>query len=67
VHGRDPRVVVVHGGLECGAIVAKKPELDAISFGPLIEDPHTPTEHVYAHSVSETWDVLLALLVSVAS
>jgi dipeptidase D len=67
VYGHDPRVVVVHGGLECGAIVAKKPELDAISFGPLIEDPHTPTEHVYAHSVSETWDVLLALLVSVAS
>jgi dipeptidase D len=66
VHGRDPEVVVVHGGLECGAIVAKKPELDAISFGPRIEDPHTPTEHVYARSVSDTWDVLLALLASVA-
>lgn len=66
VYGRQPRIEVIHAGLECGAIVAKKPELDAVSFGPLIKGAHTPKEHVYASSVLSTWRLLLALLDSLA-
>jgi dipeptidase D len=62
VHGHEPRIDVVHAGLECGAIVAKKPDLDAVSFGPLIKGAHTPGERVYASTVLDTWRLLLALL-----
>jgi dipeptidase D len=62
LHGESPLIEVVHGGLECGVLVANKPDLDAISFGPLIREAHTPQEHVYAGTVSGTWRLLLALL-----
>jgi len=62
VYGREPRLDVLHGGLECGVIIAKKPDLDAVSFGPLIREAHTPAEHVYASTVATTWELLVALL-----
>jgi len=62
IHGRDPAIEVVHGGLECGVLVDGDPELDAISFGPLIREPHTPQEHVYASTVADTWRLLLELV-----
>ena len=62
IHGEAPAMEVVHGGLECGVLVAKRPDLDAISFGPLIREAHTPQEHVYAGTVNDTWRLLLALL-----
>jgi dipeptidase D len=65
-YGKDPRLDVLHGGLECGAIVAKKPSLDAVSFGPLIRDAHTPMEHVYASTVTTTWALLLTLIAELA-
>ncbi len=62
VYGGKPRLNVIHGGLECGAIIAKRPSLDAISFGPLIREAHTPTEHVYASTVTTTWELLISVL-----
>jgi dipeptidase D len=67
IHGGAPAIEVVHGGLECGVLVAKKPDLDAISFGPLIREAHTPQEHVYAGTVTNTWRLLLALLVGTSA
>jgi dipeptidase D len=67
VYERQPRIKVIHAGLECGAIVAKKPELEAVSFGPLIKGAHTPGEHVHASTVLGTWRLLLALLDSLAT
>lgn len=67
VHGREPRIDIVHGGLECGVIVANKPNLDAVSFGPLIKGAHTPTEHVYASTVLDTWRVLVTLLANLTT
>jgi dipeptidase D len=62
VYGKPPRLDVIHGGLECGVIAAKRPGLDAISFGPLIKNAHTPDEHVYAATVASTWALLVRLL-----
>jgi dipeptidase D len=62
IHGTQPKIEVVHGGLECGALIAKVPGLDAISFGPRIREAHTPREHVYASTVAGTWRVLVTLL-----
>jgi dipeptidase D len=67
VYSREARLDVVHGGLECGLMVSIKPELDAISFGPLIREPHTPNEHVYASTVATTWQLLVALLRDLAT
>jgi dipeptidase D len=62
IYEKEPSVEVVHGGLECGVLVARLPGLDAVSFGPRIREAHTPQEHVYASTVDTTWKVLLALL-----
>ncbi|HEX3911345.1 MAG TPA: beta-Ala-His dipeptidase [Solirubrobacteraceae bacterium] len=62
VYGERPAIVLVHGGLECGAIVSKRPSLDAISFGPTIEGAHTPEERVSVSSVGRSYELLLALL-----
>ena len=67
VHGTQPKIEVVHGGLECGALIAKVPGLDAVSFGPRIREAHTPREHVYASTVTGTWRVLVTLLEELAA
>lgn len=59
---REPRVEVVHAGLECGVIAARVPGMEAISFGPRIEGAHTPEERVHIGSVEESWRLLCALL-----
>lgn len=66
VRGHDPRIEVVHGGLECGVITAKKPGLEAVSFGPSIKGAHTPNERVYASTVLDTCRLLTALLAHLA-
>lgn len=53
---------VIHAGLECGIIGAKYPEIDMISFGPTIHNPHAPGESVEIESVAKTWQLLKALL-----
>jgi dipeptidase D len=62
VQGRSPLIQVLHGGLECGLIVSKVPQMDAISFGPLIRFAHTPQEYVTISSVGAMWKILLILL-----
>ena len=65
-YGREPRMDILHAGLECGAFVSKKPDLDVVSFGPRIEQAHTPKEHVYASTVTSTWELLVNLLGNLA-
>ena len=62
VMGREPIVEVVHAGLECGLLSEKFPDIDAVSFGPLIKGAHTPEEWASIESTREMWDLLTALL-----
>jgi dipeptidase D len=62
LYGIEPRVKVVHAGLECAVIGEKVAGLDMISFGPTIEQPHSPSERVHIDSVGRFWDYLTALL-----
>jgi dipeptidase D len=62
LHGTEPDIQVMHGGLECGVIVSRIPGMDAISFGPTILGAHTPDERVSISSVQRTWDLLAAIL-----
>jgi dipeptidase D len=60
--GVEPAVKVVHAGLECGIIGAKKPGLDMISFGPTIRSPHSPAEKCHIDSVRKFYEFLVATL-----
>ena len=61
-YGEEPLVQTIHAGLECGLIIEKMPETDAISFGPNILDIHTTAERMEIASVERTWELLLRLL-----
>ncbi len=60
--GSEPKVKVIHAGLECGIIGSKIPGLDMISFGPTIRHPHSPDEKVHIGSVNKFWVFLKTLL-----
>ncbi|MGE4533807.1 aminoacyl-histidine dipeptidase [Halomonas sp.] len=64
--GSDPAVKVIHAGLECGILGGKYPELEMISFGPLIRGAHSPDERVEVASVEEFWTLLRALVEDLA-
>ena len=61
---RDPVVQTIHAGLECGLIGARKPGMDMISFGPTIENPHSPNEKLFVPSVVRVWDFIVHLFAS---
>ena len=58
----EPRVKVIHAGLECGIIGAIYPGLDMISFGPTLRSPHSPDERAYIPSVAKFYGFLVATL-----
>jgi dipeptidase D len=61
---REPVIEIIHAGLECAIIGATYPGMDMISFGPTIQDPHSPSERLYIPSIRKVWDFLVALLAS---
>lgn len=64
--GGESSVQVIHAGLECGIIGAKYPGLDIVSFGPTIHGAHAPGERVEIASVERCWQLLRAILGSLA-
>lgn len=61
-YGKDAEIKAMHAGLECGIIIEKYPELDAISFGPTITGAHSPDEAVQISAVEKFWNLLVATL-----
>ena len=66
VFGKEPEVMAIHAGLECGIIGEKYPGTDMISFGPDIENPHSPDERINIPSVDKFWELLKELLGTLA-
>ncbi|MBN2018844.1 MAG: aminoacyl-histidine dipeptidase, partial [Sedimentisphaerales bacterium] len=62
LHKKEPKVIVVHAGLECAVIGEKMPNIEMISVGPTIQNPHSPRERVNIASVDSAWEFLTALL-----
>lgn len=60
--GKKPIVEAIHAGVECGLFAGKIPELDCVSFGPQMDDIHTPSERLYVDSVQRTWEYMLEIL-----
>lgn len=59
---KEPKIQLLHAGLECGIIADKLPGIDCISFGPNMIDIHTPNEHMSISSVARVWEFLKAIL-----
>lgn len=62
LYGKDPVVEMTHGGLECGIFSERLPGLDCVSFGPDLQEVHTPRERMSIASVERTWKYLLEIL-----
>ena len=60
--GTEPTVETTHGGLECGILFDKKPDLDIVSFGPNLLDVHSVKERVDIASTERSWEYLKAIL-----
>lgn len=59
---KEPQVLAIHAGLECGLLGEKLPGLDCVSIGPQMHDIHTSREKLEIASTKRTWDFLLAVL-----
>ena len=44
--GKEPLVLAIHAGLECGLFSEKYPNLDMVSFGPTLRGVHSPDERL---------------------
>jgi len=61
-YDREPQVVAIHAGLECGLLSDKLPGLDCVSIGPNMKDIHTSREKLEIASTRRTWEFILEIL-----
>ncbi|MDO5018729.1 MAG: beta-Ala-His dipeptidase [Lagierella massiliensis] len=62
LEGKDFETIVIHAGLECGALYEKYPNMDIISIGPNITGAHSVKEQVEIKSVERVFEYLKELL-----
>ena len=62
MYEKEPQVVAIHAGLECGLLSEKLPGLDCVSIGPDMQDIHTSRERLNIASTERTWKFLLEVL-----
>ena len=62
MYGKEPLVMAIHAGLECGILSGAYPDWDMVSMGPTLLSPHSPDERANIPSVQKVWDFLKAVL-----
>ena len=62
MYGKEPKIVTIHAGLECGLFTEKIPGIDCVSIGPDNFDIHTTEEHLSLPSFVRVWEYLLNVL-----
>lgn len=62
MYGKEPEIITIHAGLECGIFSDKIPELDCVSIGPDNFDIHTPDERLSISSTARVWEYLKEVL-----
>lgn len=62
LYGRTMEATPIHTGLECGGLLASKPDLDAISLGPDCWDLHAPQERLSVASTLRIYNLLKELV-----
>ena len=62
IFNKEPQILAIHAGLECGILKHIYPKLDIISFGPTIKFPHSPDEKIEIKTVENFWKLLKGIL-----
>ena len=62
LYGKEPAVMAIHAGLECGILSGAYPHWDVVSCGPTLMSPHSPDERANIPSVAKCWEFLKAVL-----
>ena len=62
IFNKEPKVLGIHAGLECGLFSEKYPQMDMVSFGPTLRGVHSPDERLLIPTVQMVWDHLLEIL-----
>ena len=62
IYKKEPEVMSIHAGLECAFFAQKMPEIDMISIGPNIYNPHTVDEYTEISSVEKNYEFLIKIL-----
>ncbi|MCR5556699.1 MAG: aminoacyl-histidine dipeptidase [Butyrivibrio sp.] len=62
LYGKEPEVMAIHAGLECGILSEKIEGLDCISIGPDMKDIHSAKEKLSVKSTANVWEYLKAVL-----
>lgn len=60
--GNKPQIEAIHAGLECGIFAGKIDGLDCVSYGPQMDDIHTPSEKLYIESTARYWEYTKEIL-----
>lgn len=63
--GKEPHIIGIHAGLECGLLSQELPDMDMISIGPDMFDIHTPAERLSISSALRVYELLLHMLASI--
>lgn len=63
---KEPKVLAIHAGLECGLIGEQYPGIDMISYGPTIKGAHSPDERLEIATVQRFWDLTLEVLKNIS-
>ena len=59
---KEPQVLAIHAGLECGLFAEKYPDMDMISYGPTLRGVHSPDEKLLIETVQQVWDLTVEFL-----
>ncbi len=65
--GDECVITAVHGGLECADFASWSDELEIISVGPTIENPHSVSEYVEIDTVTKTCGAVATLIGYIAN
>ena len=56
IFNKEPQILAIHAGLECGLFSLKYPHVDMVSFGPTLRGVHSPDERLLISTVQMVWD-----------
>lgn len=62
MYGKEPQLLAIHAGLECGLLSDKIAGLDCVSIGPDMHAIHTTEETLSISSTARVWEYLVKLL-----
>ena len=63
---KEPTIEITHGGLECGILLEKLPNVEAIAIGPTILGAHTTEERLEIKTVKHIQDLISEILLTIS-